>query len=133
MASGAVEAYWSWQTSAPAQTRQLNSRVSTPFQTQRPRPGSSVVRPERYVWNPTAVSHPAGHRDRPHAYGNTRRIERLIQGRSGAVLAISVRHCNSSMPLRVLVQRPQQPKVVHPGSRVELSMSGSGAWRRSPP
>ena len=50
---------------------------------------------------------------------NTRRIERLIAKDRARVLAISVRRNGTRLDasVRVRVQRPQQPKVAHPGSR----------------
>ena len=55
---------------------------------------------------------------------NTRRIERLITKGRARVLAISVRRNGTRLhaSVRVLVQRPQQPKVARPGSRVGVDV-----------
>jgi putative transposase len=53
---------------------------------------------------------------------NMRRIERLIRGGRARVLAISVRRNGTRIDacVRVLVQRPIQPKVALPDSRGEV-------------
>jgi putative transposase len=55
---------------------------------------------------------------------NTRRIERLITKGRARVLAISVRRNGTRLDasIRVLVQRPQQPSVALPGSRVGVDV-----------
>lgn len=55
---------------------------------------------------------------------NTRRIERLIRSGRARVLAISVRRNGTRLDasVRVLVQRPQQPSVAHPGSPVGVDV-----------
>jgi putative transposase len=55
---------------------------------------------------------------------NTRRIERLIRAGRGRVLAISVRRNGTRIDasVRVLVQRPIQPKVAMPDSRVGIDV-----------
>ena len=55
---------------------------------------------------------------------NTRRIERLIRAGRARVLAISVRRNGTRLDasVRVLVQRPQQPSVALPGSRVGVDV-----------
>jgi len=55
---------------------------------------------------------------------NTRRIERLIRAGRARVLAISVRRNGTRLDasVRVLVQRPQQPGVAHPDSRVGVDV-----------
>lgn len=55
---------------------------------------------------------------------NTRRIERLIVKGRARVLAITVRRNGNRLDasVRVLVQRPQQPKVAHSGSRVGVDV-----------
>ena len=55
---------------------------------------------------------------------NTRRIERLIQAGRARVLAISVRRNGTRLDasVRVLVQRPQQPNVALPDSRVGVDV-----------
>jgi putative transposase len=55
---------------------------------------------------------------------NMRRIERLIRGGRARVLAISVRRNGTRIDacVRVLVQRPIQPKVALPDSRVGIDV-----------
>lgn len=55
---------------------------------------------------------------------NTRRIERLIAKGRARVLAISVRRNGTRLDasVLVLVQRPQQPGVTLPGSRVGVDV-----------
>jgi putative transposase len=55
---------------------------------------------------------------------NTRRIERLIRAGRARVLAISVRRNGVRLDatVRVLVQRPQQPNVARPDSRVGVDV-----------
>jgi putative transposase len=55
---------------------------------------------------------------------NTRRIERLIAKGRARVLAITVRRNGTRLDasVRVLVQRPQQPKVADPLSRVGIDV-----------
>jgi putative transposase len=55
---------------------------------------------------------------------NTRRIERLIRADRARVLAISVRRNGTRLDasVRVLVQRPQQPRVALPDSRVGVDV-----------
>lgn len=55
---------------------------------------------------------------------NTRRIERLIRAGPARVLAISVRRNGTRLDasVRVLVQRPQQPHVARPDSRVGVDV-----------
>ncbi len=55
---------------------------------------------------------------------NTRRVERLIAKGRSRVLAITVRRNGTRIDasVRVLVQRPQQPKVTDPGSRVGVDV-----------
>jgi putative transposase len=55
---------------------------------------------------------------------NTRRIERLIRAGRARVLAISLRRNGTRLDasVRVVVQRPQQPKVAQPQSRVGVDV-----------
>jgi putative transposase len=55
---------------------------------------------------------------------NTRRVERLIANGRARVLAITVRRNGTRLDasVRVVVQRPQQPKVAQPGSRVGVDV-----------
>src|SRR5271155_2943588 len=57
-------------------------------------------------------------------YENTRRIERLITKGQARVLAISVRRNGTRLDasVRVLVQRPQQPRAALPDSRVGVDV-----------
>nr|WP_234777899.1 IS607 family element RNA-guided endonuclease TnpB [Mycobacterium tuberculosis] len=81
-------------------------------------------RPERCVWNPARRHLPLPVIGTVRTHENTRRIERLIKAGRARVLAISVRRNGTRLDasVRVLVQRPQQPKVVHPGSRVGVDV-----------
>jgi putative transposase len=55
---------------------------------------------------------------------NTRRLERLIRSDRARVLAISVRRNGTRLDasVRVLIQRPQQPRVALPNSRVGVDV-----------
>ena len=80
--------------------------------------------PERCGSSPTArhLTLPVIGTVRTHE--NTRRIERLIRAGRARVLAISVRRNGTRLDasVRVLVQRPQQPSVALPGSRVGVDV-----------
>lgn len=67
------------------------------------------------------------------AHENTRRIERLITKGRARVLAISVRRNGTRLDasVRVVMQRPQQPKVAQPDSQVGVDV-GVRRLERSP-
>jgi putative transposase len=121
--NGAVNAYWNWQTSR-AGTR-AGRRVGFPRFKKKGRDtdrvsfttGAMRVEPDRR--HPTL---PVIGSVRVHE--NTRRIERLIRAGRARVLAISVRRNGARIDasVRVLVQRPIQPHVAQPASRVGVDV-----------
>ena len=121
--AGAVDAYWNWQTSRAG--KRAGRKVGFPrfkrkgcdadrvcFTT-----GAMRVEPDRrHVTLPVIGT--------VRTYENTRRIERLIRAGRARVLAISVRRNGARLDasVRVLVQRPQQPHVARPDSRVGVDV-----------
>jgi putative transposase len=120
---GAVDAYWNWQ-SARAGTRAGN-RVGFPRFKRKGRDpdrmcfttGAMRVEPDRRHLTLPVIGTVRTHE-------NTRRIERLIRAGRARVLAISVRRNGTRLDasVRVLLQRPQQPNVALPGSRVGVDV-----------
>jgi putative transposase len=120
---GAVHAYWNWQNSR-AGTR-AGKRVGFPRFKKKGRDqdrvsfttGAMRVEPDRRHLTLPVIGTVRTHE-------NTRRIERLIAKGGARVLAITVRRNGTRLDasVRVLVQRPQQPKVARPGSRVGLDV-----------
>ena len=121
--AGAVDAYWNWQTSRagdrggkpmgfPRFKKKGRDADRVSFTT-----GAMRVEPDRRHLRLPVIGCVRTHE-------NTRRIERLIRAGRARVLAITV--CRNGTRLdasvRVLVQRPQQPKVAHPGSRVGVDV-----------
>jgi putative transposase len=120
---GAVEAYWNWQQS------RAGKRDGKPM---------GFPRFKKKGRDPDRVSFTTGamrvEPDRRHltlpvigtvrTHENTRRLERLIRAGRARVLAITVRRNGTRLDasVRVLVQRPQQPRVAHPGSRVGVDV-----------
>ncbi|MBN2872703.1 MAG: IS607 family element transposase accessory protein TnpB, partial [Halothiobacillaceae bacterium] len=121
--AGAVDAYWNWQTSR-AGTR-AGKRVGFPRFKKKGRDADRVsfttgamrVEPDRRHLTLPVIGTVRTHE-------NTRRIERLIRAGRARVLAISVRRNGTRLDasVRVLVQRPQQPGVELPGSRVGVDV-----------
>jgi len=121
--AGAVDAYWNWQTSR-AGTR-AGKRVGFPRFKRKGRDADRVcfttgamrVEPDRRHLRLPVIGTVRTHE-------NTRRIERLIGAGRARVLAISVRRNGTRLDasVRVLVQRPQQPSVALPGSRVGVDV-----------
>jgi putative transposase len=120
---GAVDAYWNWQTSRSG--KRAGRLVGFPrFK----RKGHDT---DRVCFTTGAMR---VERDRRHltlpvigtvrTHENTRRIERLIRAGRARVLAICVRRNGTRLDasVRVLVQRPQQPNVALPGSRVGVDV-----------
>ncbi|MGB9306462.1 MAG: IS607 family element RNA-guided endonuclease TnpB [Mycobacterium sp.] len=120
---GAVEAYWNWQNSRsghrhgrpmgfPRFKKKGRDTDRVSFTT-----GAMRVEPDRRHLTLPVIGTVRTHE-------NTRRIERLIAKGRARVLAISVRRNGTRLDasVRVLVQRPQQPKVAHPGSRVGVDV-----------
>src|SRR6185437_3067189 len=120
---GAVDAYWNWQQSRSGKRAgkpvgfprfkckgRDHDRVS--FST-----GAMRVEPNRrYLTLPVIGT--------VRTHENTRRIERLIRAGRARVLAISVRRNGTRLDasVRVLVRRPQQPRVALSGSRVGVDV-----------
>jgi putative transposase len=121
--AGAVDAYWNWQTSR-AGTR-AGKRVGFPRFKKKGRDADRVC----FTTGAMRVEPDRQHLTLPvigavRVHENTRRIERLITKGRARVLAISVRRNGARLDasVRVLVQRPQQPGVALPGSRVGVDV-----------
>src|SRR5277367_3100151 len=120
---GAVDAYWNWQTSRSG--KRGGKRVGFPRFKKKGRDpdrvcfttGAMRVEPDRRHLTLPVIGTVRTHE-------NTRRIERLMRAGRGRVLAISVRRNGTRLDasVRVLVQRPQQPGVSLPGSRVGVDV-----------
>jgi putative transposase len=121
--AGAVDAYWNWQSARSG--KRAGKRVGFPRFKRKGRDADRVcfttgamrVEPDR-----RHLTLPVNGTVRTHE--NTRRIERLIRAGRARVLAISVRRNGTRLDasVRVLVQRPQQPSVTLPGSRVGVDV-----------
>ena len=120
---GAVDAYWNWQNSRsgkrdgkpmgfPRFKKKGRDADRVTFTT-----GAMRVEPDRRHLTLPVIGTVRTHE-------NTRRIQRLIANGRARVLAITVRRNGTRLDasVRVLVQRPQQPKVTHPGSRVGVDV-----------
>jgi putative transposase len=120
---GGVDAYWNWQASRsgkrdgkkmgfPRFKKKGRDQDRVTFTT-----GAMRVEPDR-----RHLTLPVIGTIRTHE--NTRRIERLITKGRARVLAITVRRNGTRLDasVRVLVQRPQQPKVALPSSRVGVDV-----------
>jgi putative transposase len=117
--AGAVDAYWNWQTS------RAGKRVGFPRFKKKGRDADRVcfttgamrVEPDR-----RHVTLPVIGTVRVHE--NTRCIERLIRAGRARVLAISVRRNGTRLDasVRVLVGRPQQPRVALPDLQVGVDV-----------
>jgi putative transposase len=121
--AGAVDAYWNWQTSR-AGTR-AGRRVGFPRFKRKGRDADRVC----FTTGAMRVEPDRRHLTLPvigtvRTHENTRRIERLVRNGRARVLAISVRRNGTRLDasVRVLVQRPQQPGVALPGSRVGVDV-----------
>ncbi|MBB5164177.1 IS607 family element RNA-guided endonuclease TnpB [Mycobacterium sp. AZCC_0083] len=120
---GAVDAYWNWQQSR-AGTRP-GKRVGFPRFKKKGRDqdrvsfttGAIRIEPDRRHLTLPVIGTVRTHE-------NTRRIERLIAKGRARVLAITVRRNGTRLDasVRVLVQRPQQPGVANPSSRVGVDV-----------
>lgn len=120
---GAVAAYWNWQTSR-AGTR-AGKRVGFPRFKKKGRDQDRVT----FTTGAMRVETDRRHLTLPvigtvRTHENTRRIDRLITTGRARVLAISVRRNGTRLDasVRVLMQRPQQPKVAQPDSRVGVDV-----------
>ena len=120
---GAVDAYWNWQTSR-AGNRQ-GRRVGFPRFAKKGRDrdrvtfttGAIRVEPDRrHVTLPRIGTVPV--------HENTRRLERLIAKGRARILAATVsrRGTRLVVAFRVLIQRPIQPRVSDPASRVGVDV-----------
>jgi putative transposase len=120
---GAVDAYWNWQNSRSG--KRDGKRMGFPRFKKKGRDqdrvtfttGAMRVEPDRRHLTLPVIGTVRTHE-------NTRRIERLIAKGRARVLAITVRRNGTRLDasVRVLVQRPQQPKVAHPCSRVGVDV-----------
>jgi putative transposase len=120
---GAVDAYWNWQTSRAG--KRAGKRVGFPRFKRKGRDSDRVC----FTTGAMRVEPDRRHLTLPvigtvRTHENTRRIERLIRAGRARVLAISVRRNGTRLDasVRVLVQRPQQPSVALPGSRVGVDV-----------
>jgi len=121
--NGAVDGYWNWQQSR-AGTR-AGKRVGFPRFKKKGRDqdrvsfttGAMRVEPDRRHLRLPVIG-------TVRTQENTRRIERLIAKDRARVLAITVRRNGTRLDasVRVLMQRPQQPGVANPGSRVGVDV-----------
>lgn len=121
--AGAVDAYWNWQQSRAG--ARAGKRVGFPRFKRKGRDADRVsfttgamrVEPDRRHLTLPVIGTVRTHE-------NTRRLERLIAKGRARVLAISVRRNGTRLDasVRVLVQRPQQPGVAHPDSRVGVDV-----------
>ena len=121
--AGAVQAYWNWQSSR-AGTR-AGRRVGFPRFKKKGRDADRVS----FTTGAMRVEADRRHLTLPvigtvHTHENTRRLERLIRARRARVLGISVRRNGARLDasVRVLIQRPQQPGVRLPESRVGVDV-----------
>jgi putative transposase len=118
-----VDAYWNWQTSRAG--NRAGRRVGFPKFAKKGRDrdrvtfttGAIRVEPDR-----RHVTLPRIGTVRTHE--NTRRLERLITKNRGRILAATVSRKGTRLivAFRVLIQRPQQPKVTDPDSRVGVDV-----------
>ncbi len=120
---GAVDAYWNWQSS------RSGKREGKPMGFPRFRKKGRDQDRVTFTTGAMRVESDRRHLTLPvvgtvRTHENTRRIERLIAKGRARVLAISVRRNGTRLDasVRVLVQRPQQPNVAHPGSRVGVDV-----------
>lgn len=121
--ASAVEAYWNWQRSRSGARR--GKKMGFPRFKKKGRDADRVsfttgamrIEPDRRHLTLPVIGTVRTHE-------NTRRIERLIRAGRARVLAITVRRNGTRLDasVRVLVQRPQQPNVAHPGSRVGVDV-----------
>jgi putative transposase len=120
---GAVDAYWNWQSSRAG--KRAGKQVGFPRLKKKGRDADRVC----FTTGAMRVEPDRRHLTLPvigmvRTHENTRRIERLIRAGRARVLGISVRRNGTRLDatLRVLVQRPQQPCVTLPDSRVGVDV-----------
>ena len=121
--TGAVNAYWNWQRSRAG--RRAGKRVGFPRFKRKGRDADRVC----FTTGAMRVEPDRRHLTLPvigtvRTAENTRRLERLIRAGRARVLAISVRRNGNRLDasVRVLVGRPQRPKVAQPDSRVGVDV-----------
>jgi putative transposase len=121
--AGAVDAYWNWQTSRSG--KHAGKRVGFPRFKRKGRDADRVC----FTTGAMRVEPDRRHLTLPvigtvRTHENTRRIERLIRAGRARVLAICLRRNGTRLDagVRVLVQRPAQPHVAHPGSPVGVDV-----------
>ena len=121
--AGAVDAYWNWQQSRSG--KRAGKRVGFPRFKRKGRDADRVC----FTTGAMRVEPDRRHLTLPvigtvRTHENTRRIERLIRAGRARVLAISVRRNGTRLDasVRVLVQRPQQPNVALPDSRIGVDV-----------
>jgi putative transposase len=118
-----VDAYWNWQTSRVG--KRAGKRVGFPRFAKKGRDrdrvtfttGAMRVEPDRrHVTLPRVGT--------VRVQENTRRLQRLIAKGRARVLAATVSRRGSRLVVafRVLIQRPVQPRVADPGSRVGVDV-----------
>lgn len=120
---GAVDAYWNWQTSRAG--KRAGKRVGFPRFKKKGRDADRVC----FTTGAMRVEPDRRHLTLPvigtvRTHENTRRVERLIAKGRARVLAITVRRNGTRLDasVRVLIQRPQQPHVALPDSRVGVDV-----------
>lgn len=120
---GAVDAYWNWQASRAG--NRAGKRVGFPHFKKKGRDADRVC----FTTGAMRVEPDRRHLTLPvigtvRTHENTRRIERLIRAGRARMLAISVHRNGTRLDatVRVLVQRPQQPGVALPDSRVGVDV-----------
>ena len=120
---GAVDAYWNWQNSRSG--KREGKRMGFPRFKKKRRDADRVT----FTTGAMRVEPDRRHLTLPvigtvRTHENTRRIERLIAKGRARVLAITVRRNGIRLDasVRVLVRRPQQPKVAHRGSQVGVDV-----------
>lgn len=119
----AVDAYWNWQTSR-AGTR-AGRRVGFPRFAKKGRDRDRVT----FTTGAIRLSPDRRHVTLPRigtvrVHENTRRLERLIAKGRARILAATVSRKGTRLVVafRVLIQRPIQPRVADPGSRVGVDV-----------
>ncbi|MCU1695591.1 MAG: putative transposase [Mycobacterium sp.] len=120
---GGVDAYWNWQASRSG--KRDGKKICFPRFKKKGRDQDRVT----FTTGAMRVEPDRRHLTLPvigtiRTHENTRRIERLITKGRARVLAITVRRNGTRLDasVRVLVQRPQQPKVALPSSRVGVDV-----------
>ena len=121
--AAAVHAYWNWQRSRAG--KRAGKRVGFPRFKKKGRDADRVcfstgamrVEPDRRHLTLPVIGTVRTHE-------NTRRIERLVRAGRARVMAISLRRNGTRLDasVRALVQRPQQPRVAFPDSRVGVDV-----------